>query len=146
MIGPKSQNDAPSCLTKAAREALYDRQGGLCPWCGFGLRSELAGDMAAHHRRLRSHGGTWDLANLVGLHGGCHNVQPGSVHQEPKRAYRLGFMIRTRLLTPAQIPIYARDQQVWLLADGDGYQRCGYSEASELIAIVGGLPGDGTIF
>ena len=143
MILPKVPQDDMKSLNAKSRLRLHDRQNGMCPWCGHNLNPD---DMAAHHRLLRSHGGTWDLANIVGLHHGCHNLQPGSVHQEPRRAYRLGFMIRTRLLTPAQIPIYARDQQVWLLADGDGYQRCGYSEASELIAIVGGLPGDGTIF
>ena len=143
MILPKVPQDAMKSLNPKSRLQLHDRQNGACPWCGRNLNPDA---MAAHHRLLRSQGGTWDLANIVGLHHGCHNLQPGSVHQEPRRAYRLGFMIRTRLLTPAQIPIYARDQQVWLLADGDGYQRCGYSEASELIAIVGGLPGDGTIF
>ena len=143
MILPKVATNAPRSLTPKARLTLHDRQNGACPWCGYGLDLD---DMAAHHRLLRSHGGTWDLANIVGLHGGCHNVQPGSVHQEPKRAYRLGFMIRARLLTPAQIPLYSRSDGGWLLADGDGYQRLGNAEASELIAIVGGLPGDGTIF
>ena len=143
MILPKVSRDAPRSLTAKARLRLWDRQNGMCPWCGYSLNPD---DMAAHHRLLRSHGGTWDLANIVGLHHGCHNLQPGSVHQEPKRAYRLGFMIRARLLTPAQIPLYSRSAEAWLLADGDGYQSVGHAEASELIAIVGGLPGDGTIF
>ena len=143
MILPKVYTNAPRSLTAKARLHLYDRQGGMCPWCGRNLNPDA---MAAHHRLLRSQGGTWDLANIVGLHHSCHNIQPGSVHQEPKRAYRLGFMIRARLMTPAQIPLYSRSAEGWLLADGDGYQSVCNAEAAELIAIVGGLPGDGTIF
>ena len=143
MILPKVPQSAMKSLTPKSRLTLHDRQNGMCPWCGHNLNPD---DMAAHHRLLRAHGGTWDLANIVGLHHGCHNIQPGSVHQEPRRAYRLGFMIRTRLLAPAQIPLYSRSAGGWLLADGDGYQVCNFADAAELIAIVGGLPGDGTIF
>ena len=135
MILPKVPWDDMKSLNPKSRLHLYDRQNGMCPWCGRNLNPD---DMAAHHRLLRSQGGTWDLANIIGLHHGCHNVQPGSVHQEPRRAYRLGFMIRTKLLTPAQIPLYSRSAGVWLLANGDGYQRVGNPEASELIAAAGG--------
>jgi hypothetical protein len=112
MIKPKLDRDAPKSLTKKARLELFNRQHGICPWCGHGLNYE---DMHAHHRLLRGQGGTWDLANIVGLHGVCHDVQPGSVHQEPKRAYALGFMIRMGLLSPAQIPLHSRATFEWRL-------------------------------
>ena len=135
MIFPKVAQDAPKYLTTGARLALHDRQKGMCPWCGHNLNPD---DMAAHHRLLRAHGGTWDMANIVVLHRWCHNVQPGSVHQEPRRAYRLGFMIRARLLTPTQIPLYSRSAGRWLLADGDSYKGVHQSEALELIEAAGG--------
>ena len=135
MILPKVAQDAMKSLTPKSRLTLHDRQNGMCPWCGHNLNPD---DMAAHHRLLRAHGGTWDLANIVGLHHGCHNIQPGSVHQEPRRANRLGFMIRARLLTPAQIPLYSRSAGGWLLADGDFYKGVHQSEALELIEAAGG--------
>ena len=135
MIGPKVASDAPKSLTKEARWKLHTRQYGMCPWCGQQLDVD---DMAAHHRLLRGRGGTWELPNIVGLHHGCHNVQPGSVHQEPARAYRLGFMIRTRLLTPAEIPLYSRYAAGWLLADGDDYMNVSNAEGLELIEAAAG--------
>ncbi|MFC5930875.1 HNH endonuclease [Cryobacterium melibiosiphilum] len=136
-ILPKSPKTAPKTFTNTARAKLHRRQGAMCPWCGHGLDIE---DMHAHHRLLRGQGGTWDLANIVGLHAACHDLQPGSVHQEPAKAYRLGFMIRTKLLTPAQIPIYSAATAGWLLADGDLYQDALRAEAAELIALAGVAP------
>lgn len=143
MIGPKVYGIVQKSLLPDDRIKLNERQNGACPWCGHGLDP---GRMAAHHRLLRSHGGTWDMANIVGLHHGCHNVQPGSVHQEPAKAYRLGFMIKSTQLTPAQVPIYSRNRRQWLLADGDDYKGANPSEALELIAAAGGIPADGIIW
>lgn len=120
MIVPKTPNTAPKSFTTSARESLYDLQLGMCPWCGEPLHSEKPVDMSAHHRLLRTSGGTWSLANIIGLHPWCHNVQPRSVHQEPKRAYELGFMILTHLMTPAQIPFYVRWAGQWWLPDTEG--------------------------
>jgi len=120
MIAPKTANTASKSFTTAARAALYKLQQGMCPWCDDPLRSEKPEDMSAHHRLLRSAGGTWSADNVIGLHPWCHNVQPRSVHQEPMRAYSLGFMIRTRQLTPAQIPFYIRRVSEWWLFDADG--------------------------
>jgi hypothetical protein len=143
VILPKVANDAPKSLTAESRLRLHDRQHGMCPWCGRNLNPD---NMAAHHRLLRSAGGTWDLANIVGLHHGCHNVQPGSVHQEPRRAYSLGFMIRSRLVAPADVPVYSRVTHEWWLPDADGAKTIIHASlAVELIEAAGGLTRKGAI-
>ena len=139
MILPKTVTVAPKTLTKANREKLWTRQHGLCPWCGNPLRSADVEHMAAHHRLLRSHGGTWNLSNIVGLHHNCHNVQPESVHQNPDHAYRMGFMIRQSTLTPLEIPVYVL-RYGWKLADdAGGWKDCLNSEAHELLFAAGVL-------
>lgn len=110
MIAPKTESVAPKSLTKVARATLYARQEDTCPWCGEWLSFE---SFAAHHRLLRSAGGTWDMSNIVALHPHCHNIAPGSVHQNPARAYSLGFMIRGRKLAPADVPIYDKTSRGW---------------------------------
>ena len=69
---------------------LLRRDGGRCGWCG----KDLNGVGARHHRMRRRDGGD-RLANLVMLHPWCHNVSPGSVHQEPALAVHLGFIVTT---------------------------------------------------
>lgn len=137
MIAPKVLSTAPKSLTKRDRLTLHDRQGGICPWCGQHVDVEA---MHAHHRLLRSAGGTWALSNILGLHGWCHNVQPGSVHQEPKRSYGLGFMLRRSLMQPSEIPFYVRWAAEWWLPDADGGKTIIHASlALELIAAAGGL-------
>ena len=135
MIGPKLLSDAPKTLTPTARKTVWTRQKGLCPWCGNALSEKY---MAAHHRLLRSAGGSWSLSNIVGLHAWCHNVQPKSVHQEPKRAYRLGFMIRTKQITPSDIPLHDRSFDAWFLLNSDGSRdELIEDEAMELMILAG---------
>jgi hypothetical protein len=138
MIRPKTPDMSPKTFTTTARTTLYLSQMGVCPWCDQPLRSSNAEHMSAHHRLLRSAGGTWDPANVIGLHPGCHNVQPRSVHQEPMRAYSLGFMIRTRQMTPAQIPFYFRHlHQWWLLGADGGHEAIPEALALELLEAAG---------
>ncbi len=139
MIAPKTADTSPKTFTPAARTTLYLAQSGVCPWCDKLMHSDRPEHMSAHHRLLRSQGGTWDLANIIGLHPGCHNVQPRSVHQEPMRAYSLGFMIRSSQLTPAQIPFYVRWANQWWLPSDDGHQVISSVLALELIEAAGGL-------
>ena len=77
-------------LSRDERERLYERTGGVCDWCGMGMRYE---DMDAHHRKLRRRGGTWALSNIAGVHHDCHVNQPGSIHMNPNLAERRGFML-----------------------------------------------------
>lgn len=62
--------------------------------------------MALHHRLPLSAGGPNVAVNLMLVHGGCHNVAPGSIHQNPARSYRLGHLVR-RGGDPAEIPVVA---------------------------------------
>lgn len=136
-ILPKTANVAPKSLTKTNREKLWTRQHGLCPWCGKPVSQDA---MHAHHRLLRSNGGTWALSNIVGLHGDCHNVQPESVHQNPERAYRMGFMIRKCMLTPSQIPVFNAGSGVWMLPDDAGdWVPCLPALAAELLVAAGSI-------
>lgn len=122
-------------LGLASRRVLFDRSEGQCPWCGAGMHFR---DMHAHHRLLRSAGGTWALSNIVGIHGDCHNVQPKSIHQEPKRAYALGAMIRGQQLTPGQVPMFDLSTNGYYLFDDLG-RRAGTprAEALELLTAAG---------
>lgn len=80
----------PKRLTKQARQALYERSNGFCEWCGGGLSEDW---FDAHHRKLRSRGGTWALSNLLAVHPDCHTNQPASIHMNPEKANRLGAML-----------------------------------------------------
>lgn len=102
----------------ALSDALWQRCEGYCESCGMPLRLE---QFARHHRLLRSHGGKDELANLVALHHYCHNVSPGSVHQEPTAAYRVGLLVRSAQ-DPAEIPLRLPDGS-WALL-GAVYTPC----------------------
>lgn len=74
-------------MPRRDRTRLYDRSGGACDWCSHSLHFE---EMHAHHRLMRSHGGTWCLANIVALHPDCHR----KVHGNPDAARARGFTVR----------------------------------------------------
>lgn len=71
---------------RGGRDDLYTAQGGMCPHCGRTMAREGA---HVHHRKLRSHGGTNDPANLLLLPGGCH----ADVHAHPNRSKALGHIV-----------------------------------------------------
>lgn len=135
MTSPSRAVRGPKSFKKAARGLVWSRQTGECVWCGKPMDLE---NYAAHHRLLRSQGGTWALSNIVGTHHFCHNVQPGSIHQNPKSAYSLGVMIRTKRFTPAELPVFDRSTGSWWLLDDAG--DCQYvpeSTALELLDLAG---------
>jgi len=73
------------------RKALYKRCKGMCEYCG----GDLPESWAAHHRKLRSQGGTNNIENAVALHHECHNLGTNSVHLNPKKSYANGFMVHS---------------------------------------------------
>lgn len=82
-------------LTAAlAREAVYERQAGLCWGCCTGMRPE---QMEAHHRMRRRDarlmGGEWCPCVIVGLHPACHNMGPASAHGHVRWARRRGLIV-----------------------------------------------------
>lgn len=81
---------------------VHERAAGHCEGCTWPLR----GVVALHHRLPLSAGGPNTAVNLMLVHGECHNVAPGSIHQNPARSYRLGHLVR-RGSDPAAIPVVA---------------------------------------
>jgi hypothetical protein len=50
--------------------------------------------MADHHRKLRSQGGTDSLANRMGVHHGCHNGnKPYAIHHDVTKARESGWIV-----------------------------------------------------
>jgi hypothetical protein len=99
-------NEIPDAIADAVRE----RAGGYCEACGGPIRpGDLIDGAALHHRYPLSGGipppgGFHTLANLMQAHHSCHNVAPGSIHQNPNRSKRLGHIVR-RGEDPAAIGI-----------------------------------------
>ena len=75
----------------ALRESLLKRCSGYCEKCG----RPLGDDWAAHHRKLKKHGGPDTLPNLVALHHNCHNLGTTSIHLNPKNSYDTGFLVKS---------------------------------------------------
>ena len=79
-------------MERELRERLFTRAAGYCERCGGGMEFE---SFAAHHRLLRSQGGTDSLPNLMALHHSCHNGDTKSVHAHPHTSYNEGWMVRS---------------------------------------------------
>jgi hypothetical protein len=92
------------------------------------------------HRRTQE--GAWDLSNVVGVHHHCHAFSEKSIHESPLRAYSLGFMIRSRMVLPTEIPLFDLSTGAHYLLDDNG-KRYGliYAEAMELLAASGAMTG-----
>jgi 5-methylcytosine-specific restriction endonuclease McrA len=96
------------------REAVFARDR-YCAVCGL----VLAEPVAVHHRKLKKHGGTDDLSNLLGLHSACHNIGPKSVHQNPRLSYEMGWLVPS-WADPLEYPLTLPDgRQVLLTNESD---------------------------
>lgn len=103
------------------RDELVERQGGYCWWCG----SSLPTVFAVHHRKLRKHGGTDSPANLVCLCHVCHNGGTSSVHLQPAKSYRLGFLVHS-WDDPLDVPLHTSSgRSVLFNSDGTITQQTG---------------------
>lgn len=96
------------------REALWERSEGICDWCNRAIHYEA---FDAHHRKLRSAGGTWALSNIVAVHSDCHTNQPGSIHMHPALAKSRGFIVPS-WGDPVTTPITVLGALWWLRDDG----------------------------
>lgn len=83
---------------------VRDREDGHCAACGWPL-GVFGGVL--HHRRLRSHGGRDDAANLIEVHPGCHTGRTNSIHNKVERSIRLGHIVREFGPEPDEIPVQA---------------------------------------
>jgi hypothetical protein len=98
-----------------AREAAWQRSSGRCEKCGY----TLAGPWECHHRKLRAHGGTWELPNVLALHPACHAA---GVHGQPADAYAHGWLVRSTG-TPAATPVFLFARRWVLLTPAGTYTR-----------------------
>ncbi|CAB4194609.1 HNHc domain containing protein [uncultured Caudovirales phage] len=97
------------------REALFSRCKGMCEKCGGALPESWA----AHHRKLRKHGGKDDINNVLALHHECHNLGTDSVHLNPKNSYANGWLV-SAYADHATAPVkLAGNWWVILTEDGD---------------------------
>lgn len=85
----------------------------LCEACG---QPVVETDQALHHRLPLSAGGPNIAVNLMLVHGdrhlgglNCHNLTEYSIHQNPKRSYRLGHLVR-RGRDPAAVAVLVEPQ------------------------------------
>lgn len=73
---------------QAVRPLVRERSGGRCE-AGMSERCSGRGTHV-HHRKLRSQGGSNDLANLLDVCAWCHST----IHHNPARSYDLGLLLR----------------------------------------------------
>lgn len=103
--------------SKAVKDLLKARSGGVCEYCGLREATE------AHHRLGRKAGGTkrpWinELSNLVDLDLWCH-AKITNTNGRRDDYENAGFLLREGM-KPAATPIeHARLGRVLLLDDGD---------------------------
>lgn len=98
-------------MKKELRQAVFDRDT-HCVKCGKFLYDMVA----VHHRKLRKHGGADTLSNLIALCSPCHNIAPGSVHQNPEDSYRNGYLVPS-WADPREWPLLLADGRRVLLND-----------------------------
>jgi hypothetical protein len=95
-------------------EKVITRANGYCETCG-GRAEET---MALHHRKLKSRGGKDEVANLIWIHHGCHNLNTDSIHLNPAKAEQKGWMVGS-WQDPEESPmVYADGTTVLLKQDG----------------------------
>jgi hypothetical protein len=70
------------------REAVYERDV-WCPVCG-GRNNESS---VIHHRKTGTGNRRDEFAWTLCVHSTCHNIAPGSIHQNPSLAYERGWLV-----------------------------------------------------
>jgi 5-methylcytosine-specific restriction endonuclease McrA len=100
-------------MNQDLRAAVFNRDR-YCLKCGRPLQDPVA----VHHRKLRKHGGTDCLSNLIALCSPCHNIAPNSVHQNPRDSYERGYLVKSwddPTTAPVTLP---NGRRVLLTTDG----------------------------
>jgi hypothetical protein len=101
---------------KVARFAAYRRSAGFCEICGVAIYRDA---YEAHHRKLRSQGGTDAGSNLLALcpgPSGCH----ARIHMNPTWAKDNGWIVHPAA-DPALVLVLVAARGVVHLTD-DGYR------------------------
>lgn len=104
----------------AGRKLVAARSGGGCEVGILGVCQGVVTNV--HHRRKRSHGGSWSPANLLGLCGsgttGCH----GYIEAHPNYSRQYGYWIFSGDGEPNAVPVLLHVHTVprWFLLDDEG--------------------------
>ena len=98
------------------RDLVFSRCKGYCEKCG----KRLPESWALHHRKLRSRGGKDEVANLVALHHGCHNLDTDSVHFNPAQARDRGLVVGS-WENPSECPLTLPDGHTVILTTEGTY-------------------------
>lgn len=100
-------------MNQELRSAVFSRDR-HCVKCGKPLQDPVA----VHHRKLRKQGGKDHITNLIALCSPCHNIAPGSVHQNPRTSYENGWLVPS-WADPADWPVtLSNGTRVYLTDEG----------------------------
>lgn len=129
---------------RETRKVLAIRCDGRCEHCGYALPVADDGTpvFSIHHRLSRAQGGGDGPENTLAVYPPHHNVQPGSIHQEPAWSMENGWIV-PRGQDPARTPVMIAGQLSWLTPDGaarpvEGCPDCGRADCGpERCAFVG---------
>lgn len=104
---------------RETRKVLAIRCDGRCEHCGYALPVADDGTpvFSIHHRLSRAQGGGDGPENTLAVYPPHHNVQPGSIHQEPAWSVENGWIV-PRGQDPARTPVMIAGQPSWLTPDG----------------------------
>lgn len=102
---------------EVVRSLVWSRARGYCEKCG----KVLSDNWALHHRKLRSRGGLDTADNLLALHHECHNLATNSIHNNPKIAKEMGYMVSS-WDNPAEIPLLLPNGDIVTLTEEGTYR------------------------
>lgn len=107
MLTAEQALDPAAWSFKAACEAVDVRDWDRSALSGVPKRSGEMGFYSHHHRQLRRHGND-SPANLVLIIGSGSNAEHGWMHQHPRLAMLLGYIVSGEA-DPAEVPIWRVD-------------------------------------
>lgn len=120
--GPAWKPSRPKPVSKAAKELLKARSGGLCE-VGLVCGGKAQGVDPAHREGKKSGGtGKWWSNLASNLLWSCRDCHDFIDQKQPKAAEKLGLKVREGVARPWEIPVLHK-QFGWVLLDHDGGHR-----------------------
>ena len=96
-------------------DIVLERASGYCECCGF-----PCGEPALHHRKLKSQGGKDEPCNLIAVHHKCHNLGTDSIHLNPAKSVKMGWIVPS-WADPSEFPLHMADGSVVRLDNEGNY-------------------------